>query len=768
MKDMRNRCYRFDEVEIDVQNLTVTVSSENRPLEPKSFRLLLFLVENPGRALPKEEIMAAVWPDAFVSDNSLTRAITQIRKALGDDPKAPKYIETVPTVGYRFLAAVTGPEAIVPQPASVKPQQKLTRRYVVACAATAVALAAIAIYFYLHRRPRLTDKDTIVLADFTNSTGDPVFDDTLKQGLAVQLEQSPFLSLVSDERIHQVLPLMGQPNDARLTPTLAREICERTASAVVLEGSITNLGSVYVLGLRAKNCRTGEVLDEEQAQAARKEDVLNALSQTASRFRTRIGESLAAVEKHDTPLAEATTPSLEALKAYSAAWRVLSSTGSPAALPLFKRATEIDPNFAMAYAFLGRTYADMGESALSTESTSKAYQLRDRVSDREKFFITASYHMQVTGNLEKAQQACELWAQTYPRETVPHGFLSGAIYPISGKYEKAVEEARKMIDLDPNFAIGYNLLALNSAYLGRLADAENTLQRASERKLEIPELLVDRYDIAFLRSDQAGMARAVDLGQGKSGAEDWLSDQEAFVLAYSGQLQQARRKSLRAAALARQSGQRERAALWEAGPALWEAFFGNAPVARRSAAAVLEVSRGRDVEYGAAFALALSGDSSGSQALADDLERRFPEDTAVRFNYLPVLRALLALNRSEPGKAVELLQDATPYEQGTPPSSFYGFFGTFYPVYVRGEAYLAARRGGEAAAEFQKILDHRGIVVSDPIGALAHVQLGRAFASSGDKIKAKTAYQDFLILWKDADPDIPILIAAKSEYANLK
>src|SRR5271157_2110881 len=635
-------------------------------------------------------------------------------------------------------------------------------------AAVAVLALSVGAYVYFHRSPKLTDKDTLVLADFTNTTGDPVFDGTLRQGLSVQLEQSPFLSLISDERIQQVLRMMGQTADARLTPELAQEICERTASAAVLDGSIASLGSQYVLGLRAKNCRTGDILDEEQVQAARKEDVLNALSQVASKFRTRVGESLTTVETHDTPLAEATTPSLEALKAYSAARTVLSSTGSAAALPLFKRAVEIDPKFAMAQAFLGRMYGDLGENELSAESTSKAYQLQDRASDAEKFFIAASYDLQVTGNLEKAQQTCEAWKLTYPREMLPHTFLAGIIYPVFGRYEGIVEESEKAIELDPDFAIGYSLLAWGYMYLDRLGEAENALQRASGRKLDIPDFLVQRYDIAFLKGDKAGMEREVALAQGKPGAEDWITDHEAFVLAYSGHLRQARRMSMRAADLAQHGGQRERAALYETGAALWEAFLGNATAARQDAMAALELSKARDVEYGASLALALSDDSSRSQTLAGDLERRFPEDTSVRSSYMPTLRAVLALDHGEPPKAIESLQVAVPNELGAPHSSFFGFFGTLYPIYVRGLAYLAAHQGAEAATEFQKILDHRGIVVSDPIGALAHLQLGRAYTVSGDKTKAKSAYQDFLTLWKDADPDIPILKQAKTEYAKLQ
>jgi len=593
-----------------------------------------------------------------------------------------------------------------------------------------------------------------------------VFDGTLRQGLAVQLEQSPFLSLVSEQRIHQTLPLMGKPADAPLTPELAREICERTGSAAVLEGSIAGLGSHYVLGLRAKNCRTGDVLDEEQAQAATKEDVLNSLSRIASKFRTRLGESLATVEKHDTPLAEATTPSLEALKAYTAAEKVHDSKGSAAALPLFKRATEIDPEFAMAYVWLGRMYADINESDLSTESTRKAWQLRARASDQERFSIAANYDALVTGNLETARQVCEAWARTYPRDARPHRLLSGMLNKSRGQYEKAMAEARKAIELDPDNGIGYYNFAVNHIYLDRLGEAEDILRRAAGRGLDIDEFVSLAHDIAFLRGDQAAMERAAALARGRSGGENWISNHEAFALAYSGHLQEARSMSRRAVDQAQHAGLRERAGLWEVGAAVREAFFGNLSEAREKAMAALELSKNREVEYGAAFALALSGDSTRSQALANDLEKRFPEDTSIQFSYLPTLRARLALNHGDASKAFELLQAAVPNELGAPRSSLEGHFGALYPVYVRGQAYLAAHQGAGAATEFRKILDHRGIIVSDPVGAVARLQLGRAFALSGEKTKAKAAYQDFLTLWKDADPDIPILKQAKAEYAK--
>ena len=635
-------------------------------------------------------------------------------------------------------------------------------------ATTAVVVLSFGVYFYFHRVPKLTDKDTIMLVDFTNTTGDTVFDGTLQQGMAVQLEQSPFLSLLSEQRIRQTLRLMGQSADVRLTPEIAREVCERTASAAVLNGSIANLGSQYVLGLRAKNCGTGDVLDEEQVEVARKEDVLNALTQIASKFRTRVGESLMTVEKHNTPLAEATTPSLEALKAYSMGWKVVASEGGDAAVPFFKRAVDIDPKFAAAYASLGLVYGSMGETEAGTENTKKAYELRDRASDNEKFFISAYYDGRATGNQKKAQQTCEAWAQAYPREWTPHSFLAGFIYPVLGEYEKAAEEAQKAIELAPDFGVGYALLGSNSLSLDRLGVAEDAARRASERKIEIPLLALLRYDIAFLKGDGGGMQREVAAAHGKSGAEELISDHQAFALAYAGHLQDATKMLRRASDLAQQAAHREKAASFETRVALWEAFYGNASTANPAAMAALALAKNREVQYGTALALAIAGDSPQAQTLTNDLERSFPEDTSVKFNYLPTVRAFLALNHGDPAKAIELLQVAVPYELGQPRSAQTGFFGALYPIYARGQAYLAARQGVEAAKEFQKILDHPGITVGDAVSVLAHLQLGRAYATQGDVAKAKSAYQDFLTLWKDADADIPVLKQAKAEYAKLQ
>jgi hypothetical protein len=413
----------------------------------------------------------------------------------------------------------------------------------VVAAVVLVAAAASATWLVLRHRAvpwgiaALGEKDTVVLADFANSTGDPVFDETLRRGLAIQLEQSPFLSLVSDERVHQTLGLMGRPSGGPFTPEIAREVCERTGSAAVLEGSIRPIGKQYVLGLRAKNCSTGEVLDEEQVQAPRKEDVLNALGQAAGNFRTRVGEAFTTIEQHNTPLAEATTPSLEALKAYSMGWKIVSTTGSAASVPLYQRAVEIDPHFAMAYAMLGRVYGDLGESALSAENTTQAWQLRDHTSEWERFFIDASYEIQVTGNLDKALRTCEAWIQTYPRDSRPYGFLSGMIYPVQGRFQLAIEKSRKMIENDPDFSYGYNILALSEMAIGNLDEAERILQKADERKLTIPDIFVDRYQLAFLKADQNGMARVASETPRESGAEDWIAHMQSTALAYSGHLQ---------------------------------------------------------------------------------------------------------------------------------------------------------------------------------------------------------------------------------------
>ncbi|MBP7147437.1 MAG: protein kinase [Acidobacteria bacterium] len=648
--------------------------------------------------------------------------------------------------------------------------RRVPHRWLALGAAAAVVLAA-AVMLARHQSghpPALTEKDTLVLAEFTNATGDPVFDQALRQGLAVQLQQSPFLSIVSDERVQHVLRLMDQPPDARLAPRLAREVCVRTGSAAVLEGSITSLGSQYVLGLRAKGCESGDILDDEQVQVPRKEDVLAALGRIAGRFRTRAGESLASLQKFNTPLAEATTGSLDALKAYSTGLAVARASGSAPSVPFFQRAVELDAGFAMAHAWLGRVYGDIGESALSAASTRRAYELRDRASDAERFFIVSSYELQVLGNLEKAAQTFESWARAYPRQPYAPSLMCGVVDPCFGQFGKAASEGARAVALDPDFAVAY--VALAYAYLGQgqTDEARRVLDRAAARQLDIPDFAILRFLLAFVAGDRAGMDRIAGEARGKLGLEDWMANQQAFAAGYAGRLREARDAARRATELAEQSGQQERAALYLAGGALREAFFGDAAGARRSAGEALGLSHARDVEYGAAVACGLAGDEVGAGTLADDLARRFPEDTAVRLTYLPVLRAIAELRRGDPRAAIEELKPAAPYELGASASSLFAVFGSLYPVYFRGEALLQLRRGPAAAAEFRKIVERPGVVLSDPVAALARLGLARAGALSGDTPATRAAYGELLKLWAEADSGLPPVAAARSESAGLR
>jgi eukaryotic-like serine/threonine-protein kinase len=640
-----------------------------------------------------------------------------------------------------------------------------TRWRLVAAAAVVLAVL-VGAYIFAPRAATLTDKDTIILAEFRNTTGDPVFDDALRQGLSVQLQQSPFLSLVSDERIRRTLELMNQPADAPLTPDIARGVCVRTASAVVLDGSIAMLGSQYVLGLRATNCTTGDILADEQAQAARKEEVLGTLSQIATRFRTRVGESLATVEKHSTPLAQATTPSLEALKAFS--------TGHDTAvfnwerrLPHYQRAIAIDPEFAMAHAQIGFGYSTLGETALGRQSLLKAYELRHRASDVERLNIETLYDRDVTGNLERERRTLETWAESYPRDMRPRSLIAGLALTSTGQHELAIARTEEVIALTPDATPTYGSRAFNQLFLNRLDDALQTFAQATERKLQSSDLSLIPYAVAFLKSDDDELERARTVANKNPGLVDLIPYLDALAKARAGRLQEARRMSAVPVELAQRSGRLERAALFEAGRAVWEAFYGNAAGARQSAGQALALGRGRNVDYAAAVALALSGDLRQARALAEDLAREFPEDTFVQFMYLPTLRALFSLHTHDPAAALQALQVASRYDLHTGGVGFMQRFGALYPIYVRGLAYLAARQPAEAVGEFQRILDHRSIVLVDPMDAMARLHLARAFSLSGDTAKAKSAYNDLIVLWKDADAGIPVVERARTEYARL-
>ncbi|MFI5056548.1 MAG: protein kinase [Candidatus Acidiferrales bacterium] len=642
------------------------------------------------------------------------------------------------------------------------------RRMAMAGGAVAVIGLAAGAWLYNTRRAHaLNETDTVVLADFSNKTGEAVFEDALRQGLAVQLEQSPFLSLISEQRIQQTLRLMGRPADTKLTPEIARDLCQRAGSKAYLSGTISSLGSQYVIGINAVHCQTGDTLVHEQATANSKEQVLSALSEAATKLRGKLGESLKTVQNLDTPIEQATTPSLEALEAYSLGQKTVLGQGDyNAAVPLFLRAISLDPRFAMAYASLGTTYHNLGEKNLSAENTKKAYDLRARVSEREKFYIESHYHDFVTGDLEKARQVYELWARTYPREEVPPTNL-GVLYQSLGQYDKALESFRESMHVTAADAVSYINLVLVYINLNRLKEARATAEEARAKNLDSPTMHLYLYELGFLQNDTRQMAEQVAWAMGKPGEESTLQYFEGQTAAYSGQLNKSREFSRRAVESAERAGEKESTAGVEAAAALAEALFGNKLEAQKRAMHALSLSNGRDAEFIATLALAEAGDSDRAMEFADDLGKRLSNDTIVQFNYAPAMRAQLDLNRNDAAKAIERLQAARPYELGLASGS--SNFSTYlYPVYVRGEAYLSAKQGAPAAAEFRKILEQRGVVINEPIGALAHLGLARAYALQGDKAKARAAYNDFFTLWKDADSDIPILLAAKEEFAKLQ
>jgi len=756
---------RFGVFEVDVRSGELRKQGARIRLQEQPFHVLTVLLQRPGEVVTREELRNQNWPpDTFVDfDNSLNTAINKLREALDDSADNPRFIETLPRRGYRFIAPVTGGDGAKVGTAAGASAAVVSRSRNIFVTVAVVVLAAGSAGGLLWRARQarhLTEKDTIVLGDFANSTGDSVFDGTLREGLSVQLQQSPFLNLVSGEGIRQTLQMMGQPANARLTPQIAREVCQRANGRAALDGSIALIGTRYDLILKAVNCANGDLLASMEAQANDKSHVLDALSKAASEMRTKLGESLSTVQKYNTPLEQATTPSLEALQAYSLGWKALNADAdSAAALSFWQRAVQLDPNFAAAYDSLGSENEVIG-TALAVENIRKAFELRTHVSEREKLIIEGDYYNVVTGDLMRARQSYALGEQIYPREVSFRNGL-GVLYNDLGQYEAGLTEDREAFRLAPN-TINYRFLIHTYLLLNRDEDAAAL---AREARGKGPEAALEAllYSLAFYRND--GPEMASQAATFKTRDDDLLLALEADTAAYFGRLGRARELSRQAADSARRAGENESALTYEGVAALREGLFANVIHAGQRTALAKERSGGPDKYYAVVLALAYAGD--GSQELADRFNANFPENTVVQFNYLPTLRAKLALSHANPEQALVDLEVAAPYELGSPASWFYNW-PNLYPVYVRGEAYLAAHKGSEAAAEFQKILDHRGIVLNEPIGALAHLQLGRAYAMQGDGAKARAAYQDFLTLWKDADPDIPILIAAKAEYAKLQ
>jgi eukaryotic-like serine/threonine-protein kinase len=628
-----------------------------------------------------------------------------------------------------------------------------------AMALLAAALIAAGLYYRSHHAQHLTDKDTIVLADFANSTCDPVFDDTLKQALTASLRQSPFLNVLSDRRMSQTIRLMTRPANTRVTPELAQEICQRTNSKVWIEGSVARIGNEYMVGLKALNCQNGDTLAQEQVTAADKEKVVDALGEAASKLRGELGESLITVKKFDIPLSQATTSSLEALKAASLGSKTLHEKGTAAALPFFQHAVELDPNFASAYVSLGKMYLNSGQGDRASEVFGKAYALREHTSERERFDIESMYYEHVTGNLEDTARVFREWLASYPRDEVALGNLA-IVYSQKGQYEQAVELFRESLERNPNDVIGYINLAWVLIASNRFVEARKTIQDAFDHKLDAEQLHYHLYSLAFLAGDERGMADQLAWSEGKPESIPHFLSRESSAEGYSGHLRKARELNQRAA----ESADKEIATYWRVKGALREAAFGNLAQARETALTSLrQPTLDRDTEGVSALVLAWAGDSEHAESLLNGLAGRFPQDTLVQSVVLPTVHAQIELSRKNPERSIELLRAAVPYELT---SASLG--GCIYPPFVRGEAYLAAKQGAAAAAEFQKILDHRGLVGGCETGALAHLGIARAYALQGDTVKARAAYQDFLTLWKDADPDIPIYKAAKAEYAKLQ
>ena len=707
----------------------------------------------------------------YQSASDLRADLKRLKRDTESGRSAVYSAASVPAAQSSTTAVAAAPSGSAPTPATDASSDTqiavgLLRRHKLGAGVTVAAmllLAAVVVWQLLPLGPAqaLTERDSILLTDFVNTTGDPVFDGTLKQALTLKLRESPFLNVVAEERIRETLDFMGRPADERLTLALGRQVCQRQGVKAMMTGEIASLGSQYVLTLRALNCRSGELLAGEQVEAASKEEVLSALGTATSRMRGKLGESLTSIEKYDAPVEEATTASLEALKALSQANEMRAQGRSPDAIPFYQRAIELDPNFAVAYAELGTVYANLGESELGREHRLKAYALRDRVGELERLYITAHYHNSVTGEIEKARQTYEIWKQTYPRDWTPYNNLA-VIYQQLGQHARAAESSREALRLEPNHALPYLNLGFDYLDQGKFDEAKAIFEKSIQQDLGSPVTYFGLYLIGFAEGDTTAMERAVEWAHGKP-QEAFLVSAQAGAAAFQGKMQQAGELTRRAADLNLRNGLDENAASNLAQHALERALCGNSRQARELANRALAMSEGSAPQYFAALALAQAGAVQPAQAILSKLAERFPTDTLMNARELPALRAAIALGRRNPASAIEALESAHPYEGGT------GFAGTeTESLYFRGLAYLGAGSGPEAAAEFQRLLDKTWLSIIGVNQPLAQLGLARARALQGDEAGARRAYQDFLARWKDADSDIPVLQQAQAEYARLQ
>ena len=677
------------------------------------------------------------------------------RSAASEDGSPTQPLAPVPS----SASVIRAPNsASASQPTVTPAPSRFPRKTILAVALIVIllALAPAAFYWRSHRPAKLSRTDTVVLGDFVNKTGDPVFDDTLKQALSVSLAQSPFLNILSDQRVRSTLKLMGRSESDALSPDTAREVCQRTTGTALFSGSIATLGSQYVLGLNAMNCRTGDILAQAQVQAAHKEDVLKALDQAATQLREKLGESLSSMQRADTPLEQATTASLEALKAYSQGRKLHIAGDDAAAIPFHKRAIELDPHFAIAYMDLGIALGNLNQPEPSRVYKAKAFELRNYASEQERFRIEGYYYLEI-GDLDSARDSCKRWAHAYPQDLGP--FLGlGIIEEETGDYSQSINDMREGLRVAPDS--GLMLRALFDAYLSadRLEEAKTLYEHSLARAQDYAD--EDHYTLSFLGGDQQEMERQLTLAAGNPAVEDTLQSLASDTQSYYGHNARARELSRRAIEAAKRNGRDANAARWQARMAVREAEFGDPAEARRQAQMALAISSDRDSQISTVLALARAGNSAAASKMADDLAKRYPRDTLLNHYWLPCIRASLENARGNPQGAIELLESAAPYELGGA--------GPMYPSYIRGESFLALRQATQAAIEFQKILDHPGIALNNVTAALAPLGLARAYALQADAAKARSSYQQFLTLWKEADPDIPILKQAKAEYAKLQ
>jgi DNA-binding winged helix-turn-helix (wHTH) protein/tetratricopeptide (TPR) repeat protein len=759
--------YSFKGFTLDLERGALLRGAEEVKLRPKVFEALTYLVRNPDRLVAKGELITALWPDSFVTDDSLVQVLVELRRALGDAGQA--CIKTVPRRGYVFTASVGEPS---PTPAAgVAPRAPAdrARRTAVALAAIAIATVGVSSSLAPSRPPAdtaaFTEEDSVLVADFDNSTGDPVFDGTLRQALAVQLAQSPFVNVFPEERVRETLRFMGRSPDDRVTRAVAREVAQRQGVKALLAGSIASFGRHYVINLEAVNAATGETLVREQVEAESRESVLRRLGEAAARVREELGESLGSIEEFDAPIEQATTPSLEAFKAYDLGRKKHFAGQYFDAVPLYRRAVELDPDFAIAHAALGIAYGIAQEYDLAARSSQRAFDLRARATERERFYIAARYYMDVLHDGDRAIETLELWKQTYPRDFVPRTNL-GARYCAIGEHERALEEAREGVRLNPDAGVAYVSLAHSAICLGRYRDATAALEQARARKLEPPYGRYMLYGIGFLEEDPAAMQRQID-GVAGTPAEAGMLAMQSVTAAYAGQVRRARDLTTRAVEQALGRGLTGGASQYAAGDALWEAAYGNCRQAKRAAARALATTRSRHALSWSALALALCGEGGEVPGLVAEMTGRFPADSFFKDLWLPMIHAALAIRRHDPERAVRLLRPIGRGELGTDVA--------LWPAYLRGLAYLDQGAPAEARAEFQKVLDHKGVLapkdfnpVATTLYPLATIGWARAAARAGDVDGSRKAFEAILELWKAADPEIPVLRAAEREYRQLR